>query len=64
MNSEKKSKEEEYVFEFYDEDFAESLEEEVSISIEEYNEINFEEDLNEEQLDIINNIRGNAFCTR
>ena len=58
MNSEKKSKEEEYVFEFYDEDYAESMEEELPICIEDYNDVNFEEDLNEEQLDIINNIRG------
>ncbi len=30
MTSEKDSKEEEFVFEFYDEDYAESLEEEIS----------------------------------
>ncbi|MFW9823005.1 MAG: ATP-dependent helicase [Candidatus Thorarchaeota archaeon] len=52
------SPEEEYIFEFYDEDYAESLEAPIPIAIEEYNEINFNEDLNEEQLEIINNIKG------
>ena len=50
--------EEEYIFEFYDEDYAESLEEEIPQIAEEYNEINFEEDLNDEQLEIVNNIKG------
>ncbi|MFW9874600.1 MAG: ATP-dependent helicase [Candidatus Thorarchaeota archaeon] len=58
MNSRKDHTEEEYVFEFYGEDFAESLKIEEPELIEEYNEINFEEDLNEEQLEIINNIKG------
>ncbi len=57
MNQKKENSEEEYVFEFYDEDYAESLEE-LPIGIEDYNKISFEEDLNEEQLKIINNIRG------
>ena len=50
--------EEEYVFEFYEEDYAESLEEEIPKVIEEYNEIDFEHELNEEQLEIVNNING------
>ncbi len=58
MNQKKDKPEEEYLFEFYDEDYAESLEVEVPEVIEEYNEINFKEDLNEEQLNIINNIKG------
>ncbi|MFX1488670.1 MAG: ATP-dependent helicase, partial [Promethearchaeota archaeon] len=58
MNSEKDENNEEYVFEFYEEDYAESLEEELIVSHEDYNEINFDEDLNEEQLEIINNIKG------
>lgn len=58
MNSKKDPAEEEYVFEFYDEDYGESLEIEKPEIIEEYNDINFEEDLNEEQLEIINNIKG------
>ena len=58
MTSEKDSKEEEFVFEFYDEDYAESLEDEISLVEEEYNEVDFEKDLNSEQLEIINNIRG------
>ena len=49
---------EEYVFEFYDEDYAESLEEEILAVSEEYNEVDFKADLNEEQLEIVNNIRG------
>jgi len=58
LNSKKDSGEEEYIFEFYDEDYGESLEIEKPEVIEEYNEINFEEDLNEEQLEIIHNIKG------
>ncbi len=58
MNQQKKDTEEEYVFEFYDEDYAQSLEDEAPEVIEEYDEINFEEDLNEEQLKIIDNIKG------
>ncbi|MFX1315798.1 MAG: ATP-dependent helicase [Promethearchaeota archaeon] len=58
MAQKKDNIEEEYVFEFYDEDYAESLEEEIPQVIEDYNEINFEEDLNEEQLKIVNNIKG------
>ncbi|MFX0000012.1 MAG: ATP-dependent helicase [Candidatus Hermodarchaeota archaeon] len=58
MNQQKDKVEEEYVFEFYEEDYAESLEEEIPEVLEEYNEINFKEDLNEEQLKIINNIKG------
>ncbi|MHA2344788.1 MAG: ATP-dependent helicase, partial [Candidatus Hodarchaeales archaeon] len=49
---------EDFTFEFYDNDYAESLEEEIKISSEEYNEIDFEKELNEEQLEIINNITG------
>ena len=41
MNQKKDIAEEEYVFEFYDEDYAESLEVELPKVIEEYNEINF-----------------------
>lgn len=58
MNTKKKNIEEEYVFEFYDEDYAESLEEEIPQIVEEYNEINFEKDLNDEQLEIVENING------
>lgn len=58
MVSEKHKTTEEYVFEFYDEDFAETFEEEISEKKEKYNEINFENDLNEEQLSVVNNIHG------
>jgi len=58
LKPKKDKPEEEYVFEFYEEDYTESLEEEASAVIEKYNEINFKEDLNEEQLNIINNIKG------
>lgn len=52
MTQKKESGEEEFVFEFYDEDYAKSLEDvEKPEVIEEYNEIDFETDLNEEQLD-------------
>ncbi|MFX1428842.1 MAG: ATP-dependent helicase [Promethearchaeota archaeon] len=57
MNSKKKEPEEEYIFEFYDEDYAESLED-TQVVIEDYKEVLFEQDLNEEQLKIINNIKG------
>ncbi len=58
MNQKKENIEEEYIFEFYDEDYAETLEEITPQVIEEYNEINFEEELNEEQLEIVNSIKG------
>ncbi|NVM34547.1 MAG: ATP-dependent helicase [Candidatus Lokiarchaeota archaeon] len=57
MSNKKENIEEEYVFEFYD-DFTESLEEEPTKFKEQYKEINFQDDLNEEQLEIINNIKG------
>ena len=59
MSRKKEEPEEEFVFEFYDEDYAKSLEgvEKLGI-IEEYNEIDFEADLNEEQLEIVNNVQG------
>jgi DNA helicase-2/ATP-dependent DNA helicase PcrA len=58
LNLKKDKIEEEYIFEFYDEDYAESLEEEIPDIVEEYNEINFNKDLNNEQLEIVNNIKG------
>ncbi|MFX1589444.1 MAG: ATP-dependent helicase [Promethearchaeota archaeon] len=58
MVSEDNKKAEEYVFEFYDEDYAESLEEEIPEKKEEYNEVDFEGDLNEEQLEVVNNVSG------
>ncbi|MFX0029022.1 MAG: ATP-dependent helicase [Candidatus Hermodarchaeota archaeon] len=58
MSSKKDYFEEEYVFEFYDDDYAKSFEEETPKAKEQYNEICFEDDLNDEQLKIINNIKG------
>ena len=59
MTQKKEIPEEEFVFEFYDEDYAKSLEDvEKPVVIEEYNEIDFKTDLNEEQLEIVNNIQG------
>ncbi|MFX1414380.1 MAG: ATP-dependent helicase [Promethearchaeota archaeon] len=58
MVSEKTKSTEEYVFEFYDEDYAKTLEEEILEKKESYNEIDFENDLNEEQLEVVNNIHG------
>jgi len=49
--------EDDFVFEFYDDDIEVEREKEKK-SREKYNEINFEEDLNEEQLEIVNNIKG------
>ncbi|GAF75003.1 unnamed protein product, partial [marine sediment metagenome] len=55
----KKSKEsEDHVFEIYDDDYAESLEFEESEILEEYNDIDFEDELNAEQLEIVNNLHG------
>ncbi|MHA1724997.1 MAG: ATP-dependent helicase [Promethearchaeota archaeon] len=51
------NEEEVHVFEFYDEDHDPSLEFK-STTLAKYNEIDFESDLNEEQLTIINNLRG------
>lgn len=56
--SQKKKPAEEFVFEFYDDDYAESLEIKEPEVIEKYNDIDFKGDLNREQLEIINNIKG------
>ena len=58
MNTNKDKNEEEFVFEFYEEDSTASLEEKVSEVLEKYNSINFDKDLNEEQLAIVNNLKG------
>lgn len=58
MVSTKKNPKEEYVFEFYDEDYVDVLQPELQKPLEEYNEIDFESDLNDEQLEVINNIKG------
>ncbi len=58
MVSEENKNAEEYVFEFYDEDYAESLEEEIPEKKEKYNKVDFESDLNEEQLEVVNKISG------
>ncbi len=56
--SQKKNSAEEFVFEFYDDDYAESLEKKEPEIIEKYKDIDFKGDLNEEQLEIVNNIKG------
>jgi DNA helicase-2/ATP-dependent DNA helicase PcrA len=56
--SQKKNPAEEFVFEFYDDDYAESLEKKEPEIIEKYKDIDFKGDLNEEQLEIVNNIKG------
>ena len=58
MSSQKGNSTEKFTFEFYDEDYTPSLEEDIIESDEEYNQVNFEADLNDEQLDIVNNISG------
>ncbi len=58
-NYDKKSDEEDvFVFEFFDKDYDGSIETNKSSTIAHYNEVKFEEDLNEEQLAIVNNIKG------
>ncbi len=49
---------EEYVFEFFEDEIPEELEIEPPKLEEKYNYVDFESDLNEEQLKIINNIKG------
>jgi len=58
MSQDKENTSEKYIFEFYDDDFSESLEPEISKIAEKYNDVDFESDLNEEQLEIVNNIQG------
>jgi DNA helicase-2/ATP-dependent DNA helicase PcrA len=58
MVSTEKNPKEEYVFEFYDEDYVDVLQPELQKPLEEYNEIDFESDLNDEQLEVVNNIKG------
>ncbi len=58
-NSNEFRKVEEFVFEFYDETYAETLDDVGAPKvIEEYNEVDFKTDLNEEQFEIVNNIQG------
>ncbi|MHA1487544.1 MAG: UvrD-helicase domain-containing protein, partial [Promethearchaeota archaeon] len=50
---------EEFVFEFYDEAYVETLDDGDAPEItKEYNQVDFKTDLNEEQLEIVNNIQG------
>jgi len=58
MEERPKITKEEYVFEFYDENYESSFEDEKAELNWEYNKVNFEDDLNEEQLEIVSNIRG------
>ena len=58
MSSEKKDSDEEYVFEFIDNDFELEFQKSKRPPMEDYNDVNFEENLNEEQLEIIRNIEG------
>ena len=58
MIPEKDKNEQEYTFEFYDEDEGETLEDDIPKIIEKYNDINFNENLNDEQLEIVNNLKG------
>jgi len=58
LPSKEKKSEEDIVFEFYDDDYAESLDVEIPKKKEQYNEVSFEDDLNDEQLEIINNLKG------
>ncbi len=58
MLPKKNKTEKEFIFEFYEEDTNESLEDDIAKIQYEYNDINFNEDLNVEQLEIVNNLKG------
>ena len=58
MPSQKNNMNEKFTFEYYDEDYDDSLDAEISEAIEEYSPVNFESELNEEQLNIVNNLNG------
>ena len=58
MPSKNNKMNDEFVFEFIEEDYAESLKEKTPEVPGDYKEIKFEENLNDEQLSIINNING------
>jgi len=58
LNEKQQDPEEDYVFEFYDDDYSESLEVEPVKIEEEYNVVDFESNLNDEQLEIVQDIRG------
>lgn len=48
----------EFVFEFYDNDYVDLVMPEKTGPVEEYNVVDFQEDLNKEQLNVVNNIKG------
>ncbi|KKN43986.1 hypothetical protein LCGC14_0697690 [marine sediment metagenome] len=58
MNSKKYKNEEDFIFEFYEEDSPTPLEENVPDILEDYKKINFDKELNEQQLAIIDNLKG------
>ena len=58
MTTKKDGDEEEFVFEFYEDDYGDTLEREVPVKAENYNDIDFINDLNDQQLEIVNNIDG------
>ncbi len=58
MKPRENNSEEDYVFEFFEDEIPEELELEPPKLEEKYNYVDFESDLNEEQLKIINNIEG------
>ena len=58
MAMKKDGDEEEFVFEFYEDDYGDTLEREVPVKAENYNDIDFINDLNDQQLEIVNNIEG------
>ncbi len=58
MSPKKQTTEEDYVFEFIDDDYAKDLDTVIPSIAEQYNDIDFQGELNDEQLDIVNNING------
>ncbi|MBN1802603.1 MAG: ATP-dependent helicase [Candidatus Lokiarchaeota archaeon] len=56
--SEKEQFDEEHIFEFFEDDIENNLESEIFIVKDHYKPVNFQTDLNEEQLEIVNNLKG------
>ena len=58
MTMKKDGDDEEFVFEFYEDDYGDTLERELPVKAEKYNDIDFTKDLNDQQLEIVNNIES------
>ncbi|MFX0012691.1 MAG: UvrD-helicase domain-containing protein, partial [Candidatus Hermodarchaeota archaeon] len=58
MTMKKDGDDEEFVFEFYEDDYGDTLESRLPAKAEKYNDIDFTKDLNDQQLEIVNKIEG------